>query len=77
MSESNTRNRIPAAAPHHRRSEGKSSDPAADPSVQVVMVGGVKSGHYPAPIKLGPRTTAWAVESIRALIAEKTAGEAV
>jgi hypothetical protein len=30
---------------------------------------GVKSGIYPAPVKLGPRTTAWRVEDIRALIA--------
>ncbi|MBI5014368.1 MAG: AlpA family phage regulatory protein [Deltaproteobacteria bacterium] len=30
---------------------------------------GVREGRYPAPVKLGPRTTAWTVESIRALIA--------
>lgn len=30
---------------------------------------GVKSGRYPASVKLGPRTTAWKVEDIRALIA--------
>ena len=30
---------------------------------------GVKSGKYPQPVKLGPRTTAWRVEDIRALIA--------
>lgn len=29
---------------------------------------GVKSGKYPQPIKLGPRTTAWRVEDIRNLI---------
>ena len=29
---------------------------------------GVKSGRYPLPVKLSPRTTAWRVESIRALI---------
>ena len=29
---------------------------------------GVKSGRFPKPIKLGPRTTAWKVEDIRALI---------
>ncbi len=29
---------------------------------------GVKEGRYPAPTKLGPRTTAWRVEDIRALI---------
>lgn len=30
---------------------------------------GVKSGRYPAPVKLAPRVTAWRVEDIRALIA--------
>jgi prophage regulatory protein len=30
---------------------------------------GVKSGRYPRPVKLGPRTTAWRVSDIRALIA--------
>jgi prophage regulatory protein len=29
---------------------------------------GVKSGRFPKPIKLGPRTTAWRVDDIRALI---------
>lgn len=29
---------------------------------------GVKSGRFPPPVKLGPRTTAWRVEDIRALI---------
>jgi prophage regulatory protein len=31
---------------------------------------GVKSGRYPKPVKLGPRTTAWRISDIRALIAE-------
>ena len=29
---------------------------------------GVRSGRYPAAIKLGPRTTAWRVDDIRRLI---------
>ena len=29
---------------------------------------GVKAGRFPAPVKLGPRITAWRVEDIRALI---------
>jgi prophage regulatory protein len=29
---------------------------------------GVKDGRYPKPVKLGPKTTAWRVEDIRALI---------
>lgn len=36
---------------------------------------GVKEGRFPKPIKLGPRTTVWRVEDIRALIA-KTGGVA-
>lgn len=31
---------------------------------------GVKSGRFPQPLKLGPRTTVWRVEDIRALIAD-------
>lgn len=30
---------------------------------------GVKTGRFPKPVKLGPRTTAWRVDDIRALIA--------
>jgi predicted DNA-binding transcriptional regulator AlpA len=29
---------------------------------------GVKTGRFPKPVKLGPRTTVWRVEDIRALI---------
>jgi prophage regulatory protein len=38
---------------------------------------GVRSGRYPAPVKLGPRITAWRVEEIRALLrdGEQTAPE--
>jgi predicted DNA-binding transcriptional regulator AlpA len=31
---------------------------------------GVKTGRYPKPIKLGPRTTAWRAEDIQSLIHE-------
>ena len=31
---------------------------------------GIKDGRFPKPIKLGPRTTVWRVEDIRALIEE-------
>lgn len=33
---------------------------------------GVKDGRFPAPVKLGPRTTAWRAEDIRALIDQLT-----
>lgn len=36
---------------------------------------GIRVGRYPKPVKLGPRTTAWRVEDIRALI-EKIGGAA-
>ncbi len=55
-------------------------NPKADPPIPAVIPvsksswwAGVKSGRYPAPTKLGPRTTAWRVESIRALIASASA----
>jgi predicted DNA-binding transcriptional regulator AlpA len=29
---------------------------------------GVKSGQFPKPVRLGPRTTAWKIKDIRALL---------
>jgi prophage regulatory protein len=50
-------------------------DPKADPPIPPVIPvsrsswwAGVKSQRYPQPVKLGPRTTAWSVESIRTLL---------
>ncbi len=50
-------------------------DPKADPPVPAIIPvskstwwAGVKTGRFPKPVKLGPRTTAWRVEDIRALI---------
>jgi len=43
--------------------------PAVVPVCKSTWWAGVKSGRFPSPIKLGPRTTAWRVEDIRALIA--------
>jgi len=49
-------------------------DPKAQPPIPAIIpVGkstwwaGVKSGRFPKPVKLGPRTTAWRVEDIRRL----------
>ena len=36
---------------------------------------GVKSGRYPQPVKLGPRTTAWRAADIAQLIVELSGGE--
>lgn len=38
---------------------------------------GVKSGVYPQPVRLGPRTVAWKVEDIRRLIDELSSQSAV
>lgn len=50
-------------------------DPKAEPPILPVIPvsksswwSGCKTGRYPAPVKLGPRTTAWRVSDIRALI---------
>jgi predicted DNA-binding transcriptional regulator AlpA len=50
-------------------------DPKADPAIPpLIPIGrstwweGVRTGRYPKPVKLGPRTTAWRVEDIRDLI---------
>ncbi|MVW64543.1 transcriptional regulator [Massilia sp. NEAU-DD11] len=32
---------------------------------------GVKSGRFPAPVKMGPQTRMWRVEDIRAFIAQQ------
>lgn len=37
---------------------------------------GVKSGRYPQSIKLGPKSTAWRVDDIRALIQRLNEGAA-
>lgn len=51
-------------------------DPYADPPIPAVIPvsksswwEGVRLGIYPPAVKIGPRTTAWKVEDIRALIA--------
>ena len=50
-------------------------DPTRTPSLPpLIPVGrstwwqGVREGRFPKPVKLGPKTTAWRVEDIRALI---------
>ena len=50
-------------------------NPNADPPIPALIPvsrstwwAGVKVGRFPKSVKLGPRTTAWRVEDIRALI---------
>jgi len=54
-------------------------DSKADPPIPPIIPvskstwwAGVKSGRYPKSVKLGPRITAWRVESIRELIRESS-----
>lgn len=42
--------------------------PAIIPVSKSTWWQGVKDGRFPKAVKLGPRTTAWRVEDIRALI---------
>lgn len=47
------------------------TDPPTPPLIPVsksTWWQGIKTGRYPAPVKLGERCTAWRVEDIRALI---------
>ena len=47
---------------------------ATPPTAALIPVGkstwweGVRTGRFPKPVKLGPRTTAWRVEDIRVLL---------
>ncbi|MBK8752815.1 MAG: AlpA family phage regulatory protein [Candidatus Competibacteraceae bacterium] len=59
-------------------------NPKADPPIPPILPisktswwNGVRSGKYPAPIKLGPRTTCWKAEDIRRLIDAGIVGSAV
>lgn len=49
-------------------------NPKAEPPIPAIVpvcksrwYAGIKAGRFPAPIKLGPRTSAWRVEDIRKL----------
>ena len=54
-------------------------DPKAKPPIPAIIPisrstwwAGVKSGRYPAPVKLGPRITAWRMSDILELIEPAT-----
>ena len=49
--------------------DAKRGIPAVIPVSKSAWWEGCKTGRFPKPVKLGPRTTAWAVADIRALIA--------
>jgi|TARA_B100002003_G_scaffold231279_1_gene242144 predicted DNA-binding transcriptional regulator AlpA len=46
----------------------KTETPAIIPVSKSTWWAGVKTGRFPQPVKLGPMTTVWRVEDIRALI---------
>jgi hypothetical protein len=47
----------------------KNNTPAIIPVCKATWWAGVKSGRFPASVKLSPRVTVWRIEDIRALIA--------
>jgi prophage regulatory protein len=51
-----------------------SSTPPLVPVSKASWYAGIKAGKYPQPVKLGPRTSGYRAEDIRALI-EKLGGE--
>ena len=51
----------------------KAGIPAIFPVGKSTWWQGVRSGRFPKPVKLGPRTTAWRVEDIRDLIEKSSA----
>jgi len=48
--------------------DSKRGIPAVIPVSRATWWAGVASGRFPAGVLLGPRTRAWSVESIRALV---------
>lgn len=44
--------------------------PAFIPVSKTAWWDGVKSGRFPKPVKLGPRTTAWRADEVRKLIGD-------
>lgn len=51
---------------------GDEENPPIIPVSRSTWLAGVREGRFPKPIKLGKRTTAWSVDSIRALIKGET-----
>lgn len=52
-------------------------DPKANPPIPAIIPvskstwwAGVKDGRFPQPVRIGPRSPAWRVDDIRALVAQ-------
>lgn len=52
------------------RTEKRPATPAIIPVSKSTWWSGVAAGRFPRPVKIGPRSTAWRVEDIRALVKE-------
>jgi len=50
---------------------------AVIPISRTQFLQGIKEGRFPAPVKLGIRTSAWRVDDIRNLINKINAGELI
>ncbi len=61
------------AAENRKRDKGPKRPRAAIPPIVPISKSawwaGCACGRFPKPVKLGPRTTAWSVDSIRAYLA--------
>ena len=57
--------------PNKKPKRTRDSIPAIFPISKSAWWAGVKEGKYPAPIKLGPRTTVWDVRKIRAVVEQQ------
>jgi len=53
---------------HHILGDPRRDIPPIIPISKSSWWAGVKSGKYPQPVKLGPRTTAWRASDIQAVI---------
>ena len=53
---------------HHIIGDPSRDIPPIIPISKSSWWAGVKTGKYPKPIKLGPRTTAWRAKDIQALV---------
>jgi prophage regulatory protein len=67
------RNALPATGFLRQRQilGDRNADPPVPPLLPISKSAwrdGIRTGKYPKPVKLGPRTTAWRVEDVVALI---------
>ena len=56
--------------PNNRPKRARAATPPIIPVSRSTWWNGVRSGKYPKPVKLGPRTTAWCRDSILKLCKE-------